>query len=610
MKPRILLFYYFSFLLVQLSGQNADTLLFSQVFEPSEIARIYLHSSEQNPGIALFQPGSDSIDSEKDHSYTFLLDRLQPAWVLELESLHTSKSDTLYRSENKSIPDQNTSRPPLANYEVIPRTAASIRKNRTLSEYQESFNHISDFIVEDAHIFTIGIGIDKFELSQKTLDYMREAIAQHPEISQVLVFLSIPPDCKGEIKGVNSLGKILKEKSTSVFLPYSSVKNLGASKDIQVHYLRKPEDRNQLYWISLSNDCPTISQISIEETEEFSSECYSVLDDIGAKLPIETTALWNNSAEKPQGYLEIYVKNPSSYPVRLKADFIPNAYIYPSIGEIEATIYPGSDKTLRVQLRSLAKRDTAYPAMIEWAWEFGCMRTQTVRSTLSGILPIHLTSEPIQLLPAQKWAFNQVFPLALRTPVDNATIRYTLDGKEPTLNSAIAPDTLEIAESGTLKTKVFHSNGSHSLTESCVFTKVKSSTGLWQDFYPVNSTYSLGQVSSLLSSKTPAYRKVISTPKEIAISPNLSNYVQVLGGKIEVSDSSTYTLDFYRMPRIMVRVNQGELQEYKGDKLVFPLTPGKHHFEIISLESNQPREFHIDLQGPNGKIPLSAFKLD
>ena len=611
MKPRILLFYFFSLLLVPLHGQDSDTLLFSQVFEPEEISRIYSHSSEKNPGIALIQPGIDSLRTTDLMENKFLLDHLNPSWVLELEPLATQEKDSLYRSDKRLISLQNALDLDPSTYEVIPRISSSIKRNRTLLEYQESFNYISDFVLDDAHVFTIGIGSEKFELSQKTLDHIRQKIAQYSNTRRILVFLSFPPEILQEIQGFKDLINILDEKSSFLFLPFSAAGHSLGETHTKIHYLRKPEANNQLYWISLSGDSPTLSQVSLENPGEFSSECNSILDDIGTKMPIKTTALWDRSVDKPQGYLEINVQNPSSFPIRLKADFVPNSQIYPSIGEIETTIYPGSDKTLRVQLRSLSKVDSVLPSFIEWAWELGCMRTQDVSSSLSGILPIHLTSEPIKLLSAEKWAFTQTFPLSLRPPIDNATIHYTLNGDEPTLESPIVSDTLEITESGMLKTKVFHSNGSHSQTESCMFTKVSTPFGLWQDFYPVPSSYSLGGVSSLLSTETPHVRKALSSLREVPVSTSLKDFVQVLGAFLEVTDTSIYTLDFYRMPRILVRINKGELQEYLGEPLPFSLAPGKHLIEIISLETKQPRELNMNLRDQKkGNIPINTLSLE
>ena len=241
------------------------------------------------------------------------------------------------------------------------------------------------------------------------------------------------------------------------------------------------------------------------------------------------------------------------------------------------------------------------------------MLSQSSETSLSGTMPITLSSQSFPALGSNIWTFQEDLSISLQKPIDNVNIHYSLNGEEPTLRSPIAPDTLIIEESCTLKTKIFHPNGSYSQTESCTFIKSFSGNGLWKDLYPVNASFSLGEVSSLLASKVPMERRFVSSLKEIPLAPAtpMNHFVQVLRGSILLSDSiNTLSMNFNRLPKILVRVNGEELQAYDGMPLPYTLGPGKHEWEIISLEQGNPRPIQPKLTVNDILLPIQSFRVE
>ena len=612
MKPVVLLLLISGFFLQLSIGQVANGLDNGRTFSSSEIQDIFSHSSADQSGIALIQPGLKNPNVVSPFLNSQLLTSFNPAVVLALEPLSSTGIDSTYRSSSEPTIERSEPVTKFA-YEVIPRSTKSLLEMNPPEEDQEYANYVSDFTVNNSHVFTIGISEKKWELSQRTLDYIKDAKKQYPQVQQVLLFLSFPPEVVGELNGLAELESLLEDRPFSIFLPYSAISLPQSKFTANYHFLNRAQDHDQLYWVSLSDSKPSFSLIEEVSEQAIPTECFDLLSEFGTRLPIQTLSLWNRESDRPNGYVEIKVQNPTSYPMRLDADFLSHPHILPSIGAIESVIYPGSDKTLRVKLKTISELATGEPPLMEWSWKLTCMLSQQSETSLSGIVPISLSSAYFPSIFSHIWSFWKSHPIVFKKSLDNAHIHYTLDGSEPSLQSPLAPDTLLITESGTLKTKVFHPNGGHSQTESCIFIKSNSARGLWKDIYPVNSSFSLGEVSTLLNAQHPAERRFVTSTKEIPLAPSVtkSHFVQVLTGSLNLTDSSSVVaVDFNRMPRLLLRLNGGEIHPYNGVPMEFTLGPGKHEWEIISLEKGDPREIQPNFSVAGSRISLNTFQLD
>ncbi len=72
-------------------------------------------------------------------------------------------------------------------------------------------------------------------------------------------------------------------------------------------------------------------------------------------------------------------------------------------------------------------------------------------------------------------SFSSVIKVGLEVAITGSTIRYTLDGTEPTETSPVYSDSINIAATTTLKAKTFRARFKNSGTEAAVFTKGASS---------------------------------------------------------------------------------------------------------------------------------------
>ena len=347
------------FLLTKVSqGQVPTTSDNSHFFSPSDVQEIFSHSSSSQSGIALIQPGTGNSDNFPSAITSSILTSFNPAIVLEFEPIQSPDSN--YRSSQTKTSSKQRPNTPFA-YELIPRTEASLVEKKSPEENQESLNYVSDLTIDDVHVFNIGIGKENFELSQSTLDYVRNARYQQAHFQKVLLFLSFPPEITGELKGLEDLEKLLGDRPFSVYMPYSALQLPSDQYASNYHFLSKAQEQDQLYWISLSEKKPVLSQINLIDGELTQSECFNLLKEFGTQLPIQTASLWNSKDSSPKGYLEIKVENPTAYPMRLDANFLTHGQIFPSLGAIESVIYPGSDKTLRIKLRTTSALAAASP---------------------------------------------------------------------------------------------------------------------------------------------------------------------------------------------------------------------------------------------------------
>ena len=122
---------------------------------------------------------------------------------------------------------------------------------------------------------------------------------------------------------------------------------------------------------------------------------------------------------------------------------------------IESPIYSGPFKLPgRVTIRAIAV-SPSYPMTVEREQSYAFGQTENPTITSSQGSTFH-------------WSGNSI---TLASPTDGATIRYTLDGSEPTETSTLYTGPFDISETATVKAKAFKEDWFDSETVSANFTR-------------------------------------------------------------------------------------------------------------------------------------------
>ena len=216
--------------------------------------------------------------------------------------------------------------------------------------------------------------------------------------------------------------------------------------------------------------------------------------------------------------------------------------------------------------------------------------------------------------------FTDSVVVSMKNPYQSATIRYTLDGSEPTSAAQVLQGPLTIRTTTTVKARSFWNNGVSSRTSEAVFTRgvprpadqpASTSPGLRYAYYE-------GQWEQLPEFET-------LKPVKAGVAPGIdlgsikgreNGWGVVYSGYVEVPMSGLYTFSLNSddgsklfLGDSLVVSNDGTHgpMEKSGDVL---LEAGKHRMKLLYFEDIGGESLELSYRGPGiakRQVPASAF---
>jgi len=139
--------------------------------------------------------------------------------------------------------------------------------------------------------------------------------------------------------------------------------------------------------------------------------------------------------------------------------------------EIRYTL-DGSEPTTNSALYSTALELTQTTAVKARAFKSGMARSAVASATYTILVPAAMPT----FNPADGTAFETSLQVSLASATEGAEIRYTLDGSEPTTNSALYSTALELTQTTAVKARAFKSGMARSAVASATYTRLQRVT--------------------------------------------------------------------------------------------------------------------------------------
>jgi Predicted phosphohydrolases len=271
----------------------------------------------------------------------------------------------------------------------------------------------------------------------------------------------------------------------------------------------------------------------------------------------------------------------------------------------------------------ITDNNSAQPDSLEFQWQLYYQEQDKSLPNLAATLKFPLIATIPTAIEADTTIFIDAKKVEIKCEYPNTIIRYTLDGREPTDNSAVYTSPFEIGQTTTVKARLFSEDGSASGTETVTFKKV-------QPFPPVvrNGKKNNGLLYSYYEGafkKIPDFRSLKPLRKGIMTSFDLNlikkdrqnQFALLINGYVEVKDDGLYHLDLtaddgcnlYLDDQLIVD-NDGSHSARKRSGFA-PLKKGIHKIRLEYFEDFDGELIKIEIENPgkNNKRELTFSEL-
>lgn len=477
--------------------------------------------------------------------------------------------------------------------------------------------------------------------SREQIEFAKAAIQKHPEVRWTLLFMHHPIWLYRDVNGFEEVEAVLKNRPYTVFAGHYH-RYMHEVRNERNYYvlattgggsaLRGPKfgEYDHVTWVTMMQDGPRFTNLKLDgilthdvanrNTADMAQALIQGSKLNGVMLGKEVDKSKKFTAAKAYFFLE----NTGDSTLHFKARAFHHHHLDLTPSKLEYTMNPHSAQTIALDLKAIQSRLTSQYDPLELDWSMG-YKTRLLEPTfdLKGTYTLPIDYTPAIVSFTKRPIFTDTLHVHIHQPYEGLMTLYTLDGTEPTLNSASYKPPIVLDRSATLKVRLFDAEGNMSESVSVKYEKVeplapvkvkpkKLQTGLKYNYYEGNFTMmpdfkTLKPIKSGLANDFDL--KKIAAVKD--------HFALVYEGYIEVPSEAIYTFYTY---------SDDGSKLYIGDKLVVDndgshearlrnglvaLKAGIHPIRIEYFEDFEGEALRVGYEGggvKRGEIPFEKLK--
>jgi len=311
---------------------------------------------------------------------------------------------------------------------------------------------------------------DGVTINDEQVTYVQQVLAEHPEVHWTMLFLHHPIWDYEDLSGFQEIENALEGRDYTVIAGhrhrylyeerndqrYITLATTGGGSQ-----LRGPQfgEYDHIVWVTMSPEGPTLANIQLDGihppnlvnpvTREYANHLLQVVQPEQEVLTVE-------SGDQISGALRLRYNNSSDVPLQLAFRAFHHHQLALTEHEWSEGIPAGKATTLTIPFTPLeAGTDLQDIDPIQYQWSLRYQADSLSGLQLSGTETIPIEAKaPITFTPAvDKFLNSQT--IGLEYPLEGTSIYYTLDGSEPTQNSAQYTSLISISQTTTLKAVAF-----------------------------------------------------------------------------------------------------------------------------------------------------------
>lgn len=474
-------------------------------------------------------------------------------------------------------------------------------------------------------------------ISEEQAAYFEKTIAEHADVRWTFLLLHHPLWAYPHESNFDRIEKALKEVR-----PRYTV--LAGHHHRYVHWERKKTDYiilastgggsslrgpefgefDHFAWFTMTDDGPIMANLDLsgiypKDVSQF--ESVEWVSDLQKSMNVAQTALLQESTAGEVDAAAVMLKwqNHSKLPLHINAEFGHSHHVHPNPGVIDETIPPGgslvkeidlkviegftSDEGVLLELRTAAKLGDNLKGGLE-------MSATNAIPLVAGATEV-FTTESIEFVDA-----TEFHPPATARAM---TVRYTLDGSEPTSDSSRLDGAVKIAGATEMKARAFSQSGIAGPVDSLVFNPTEAGQGLLVHYYQLGAvTRNLSQMPDF-DQVPPTFVQRVENIDAAAVIREELNWAVVYHGWLNVDTDGIYEFHVDSLDGALLLINGKPVvddsrkhprREMSG---AVRLKPGKHAIELQFFQGRQNWFLEVEYTTPDGTrgpIPADALSID
>ncbi len=312
---------------------------------------------------------------------------------------------------------------------------------------------------------------DGVAFSREQLDYFKKAIAENDDVRWTMLFMHHPVWRYREFNGFDEIENALADRPYTVVAGHVHryMKSMRRNRNYYTlattgggSRLRGPRlgEFDHVTWVTMTESGPELINLELGGM---------LADDVLSEENLPLAQALMQAAEMQCQLLEVddkaglaylNVENQADKPLFFNGRFYHNHHIDPGVGKVELEIAPRSRSQVVIPLTKDPGRSRTDIEPLELAWTaaFDSPALEPAFA-LSGVYELPLDAAVKDLRFTEMSVFLADHEVTLAHDYQDVQVRYTLDGREPTLASSVYEGPFQLLQTTTVKARLFDATG-------------------------------------------------------------------------------------------------------------------------------------------------------
>ncbi|MCF2502107.1 PA14 domain-containing protein [Dyadobacter sp. CY107] len=312
------------------------------------------------------------------------------------------------------------------------------------------------------------------DFGDEQIAYILQAIKHNPKARWTFVLMHHPVWTYRDFNGFDKIEQALQNRPYSVIAGHHH-RYLYSSRHERNYYilgttgggskLRGPKfgEFDHITWITMKDQGPQLVNLTLDGIlpHDVATQANDLLSEhLTATVKDFKHVLMLSPTGAPQiGKLTLRLHNPAPKPLVLTGAFSHHHQLSVSQPRFTYTIAPGGELSLPMDVKSerawsLKEVD---PLDLNWTMNY---QNDSLKLSLDGRLSVPIVPSVVNLIQADHNEFYKELRVSMVTKKDTI-VRYTLDGSEPSINSAIYTYPFHLKETTVVKACLFTADGNY-----------------------------------------------------------------------------------------------------------------------------------------------------
>lgn len=480
---------------------------------------------------------------------------------------------------------------------------------------------------------------DGIPFSKQQLDYVNQVIKKNTGVKWTFLLMHHPVWNNRESNGFSGIEQSLKGRPYTVIAGHTH-RYLYATHNEQDYYILGTTggssqlrgaafgETDHVSWITMTDKGPSLMNLQLEGIlkPDFSNRrTRELAAEISRAAALKPFILLPEPGTEKPGQIYFNISNRSNLPISYSARAYQHSRLALSENAIDIYIPAEGRGQKALQIRSLNQSLPDKTDSLEVRWNMEYKTAEKGLPALDGILKVPVQKSVPRIIDTAIKVFTDSKMISMNNPFPNTMLRYTLNGKEPDLRSAVYTTPIFIDNTANLKAKVYSLDGAaSSSTQSVEFTRLKMTPATRID----RSVLSAGLRYSYYEGaykKVPVFSKIKPMKKGVLKSfdldlvkgHRLNQFAMLIDGFVDIDDDGLYQFyltsddgcNLYIDDQLIVN-NDGSHSARTKDGFA-ALRKGTHKIRFEYFEDFDGElirlEYRLGDKGEKKEIPFSQY---